>query len=280
MSATLTAADVRAMTYVDLIALLRETNRCPGGKHTIRRILRETFVDAGSRVLEVGSNTGFTSLEIARTARCSVVGIDVVASALAEAKRELACDTPEIQARVRFQPGSAYEIPFPDASFDLCITGGATSFMDDKRRALSEYHRVIKPWGFLAVANLCYLEPPPQRVIDAVSSTIGVQIQPWTATEWHQLFEQNGLFETYVADVERLAAQSDARVESHVDFFMQKPHLEGLAADARAAVRERWLETLRVFNENHRYLGFVLGVFRKRALPEEPELFVAPRRSP
>ena len=34
----LTATDIERMSYTDFIALLKETNRCPGGKKTIRRI--------------------------------------------------------------------------------------------------------------------------------------------------------------------------------------------------------------------------------------------------
>jgi len=87
---------------VDFISLLRETNRCPGGKNTIRKVLQLTHVSSSTKVLEIGSNTGFTSLEIARVAKCKTVGIDVVENAVAESQRVLSLDTKQIQDLVEF----------------------------------------------------------------------------------------------------------------------------------------------------------------------------------
>jgi hypothetical protein len=37
---------------------------------------------------------------------------------------------------------------------------------------------------------------------------------------------------------------------------------------------ERWSHTLKVFNENHKYPGYDIIVFRKKLLVEELELFI------
>lgn len=269
----LTPEDVRKMNYVEFISLLKETNRCPGGKNAIRQILQNSFVSPQSKVLEVGSNTGFTSLEIARTAKCQTIGIDVVPEAVALSKELLAQDTPEMQRLVQFEHGSAYEIPFGDERFDLVVTGGATSFMEDKNRAVREYFRVLKPWGFLSVTTLAYYTPPPDQVIKSVSSVIGADIKPWGFEQWHEVFSKNDLFETYHCARHKMDAVSEEKLSKYVDYFMNKPHLAGLTVDTRAAIRARWTDTMTVFNENHRYLGFLLVIFRKRHLPEEMELF-------
>ena len=70
------------MSYVDFISFIKETNRCPGGKDTINWILKNSFANDKTRVLEIGSNTGFSSLEVARLLKCNVLGIDVVANAV------------------------------------------------------------------------------------------------------------------------------------------------------------------------------------------------------
>ena len=272
-----TPEEVWSLSYVDFISLLRETNRCPGGKATIREILQNSFVDRDSRVLEIGANTGFTSLEIARTAGCRVTGIDVAARAIRVARQALARDCKAIQARVEFLVGSAYDLPFQDASFDVVVAGGASSFMDDRQRAISEYYRVLAPWGFLSTTHLCYKEPPARSVLDRVSEIIGIEIQPWGASEWLELLERSAPFEQYYTRFEFLGAQPGQRIREHVDYFMGKAHLAELSPDVRKAIRERWHDTLRVFNENHRTLGYVLAVHRKRMLPEEPELFVRAR---
>ena len=153
----ISADTVRNMPYVDFISLLNETNRCPGGVDTLRRIALNAFIGPTSSVLEIGSNTGFSSLETAKIARCKVVGIDPVPAAVQQSNAALAREPEEVRNLVTFQVGSAYALDFEDECFDLLITGGATSFMTDKGKAVSEYYRVLKNYGFLSVAHLYYL---------------------------------------------------------------------------------------------------------------------------
>jgi ubiquinone/menaquinone biosynthesis C-methylase UbiE len=269
----LTVEKVLNMSYVDFISFLQETNRCPGGKRTIHDIINISKIDRHSRVLEVGSNTGFTSLEIARKVKCKISGIDVCDEAIKESKRVRSLDTKEIQDLVDFSYGSSYEIPFEDNSFDLLVCGGATSFMDQKETAIKEYFRVLKPWGFLSIANLCYTENPPESVTNNVSKIIGVKINPWGSKEWMDVFSSNSDFEIYHKEVRKLGSQPDDKIKEYVEYFLNKEHIKQLPSDIQDAIRERWTSILKVFNENHKYLGFLMVFFRKRYLPEEPELF-------
>ena len=107
----LIAKDIERMSYTNFIALLKETNRCPGGKKTIRRIREMIHIDDRTKILDVGSNTGFTSLELARIAPVHVSGIDISESCVAEAKRLLSEDVKYIRSRVTFQVASAHDIP-------------------------------------------------------------------------------------------------------------------------------------------------------------------------
>lgn len=271
----LAAAEVESMSYVEFISLLRETNRCPGGKDSVRTILQNAHIDRQAQVLEIGSNTGFTSLEIARTAKCKVIGIDVVRAAVEESRRALSEDTPEIQDLVRFEVGSAYDIPFKNSTFDLVVCGGATSFMEDKNKATNEYVRVMKPWGFLSITNLAYFSEPPAKVVDKVSSVIGVRIEPWSDAQWLRQFAQCKALEPYWLERKFLGSQTPERIQNYVETFMRKPHLADLSPTTREAIRDRWLNTINVFNENHAYLGFIMALYRKRYVQEEPELFFA-----
>lgn len=271
----LTSTDIEKMEYTDFIALLKETNRCPGGKKTIRRIRELLHVDAQTKILDVGCNTGFTSLELARITPARVWGIDVSESCVIEAKELLAQDVEDMQSRVTFQVGSAYAIPFPDNEFDLVMVGGATSFMDDKSAAINEYLRVLKPWGFLVSSPLTYHTEPPQKVIDDVSAEIGVRIEPLKSGDWaKKVRKTNEAFETYFEESCSLSPRTSEEIKSHVEYFLNKTHIKDLPEEVREAIRKRWLQTLGVFNENHKYLGYDMVLFRKRGIFEEPELFV------
>lgn len=272
-----TVDSIQNLTYTDFIALIKETNRCPGGKDTIRKIVQNSFIDSNSLVLDVGSNTGFTSLEIAHISKASVFGIDISESCVHTAKDLLYYDLDEIKNRVSFQVGSAYEIPFEDAKFDLVVTGGATSFMDKKQQAISEYKRVLKPWGFLSATQLFYKEVPPQEVIDSVSNAIGVRIQPWVESDWKKIFldskDINNL-ELYYYETNELQSRPEIVINDYIEYFMNKPHIQKYSPEIQDAIRKKWRMYINIFNENHKYLNYFLALFRKPIYPEEPELFI------
>lgn len=265
--------DFKNMSYVEFISFIKETNRCPGGKDTINWILRNSFANKDSKVLEVGSNTGFSSLEVARTVKCSVLGIDPVPDAVETSIEALNQDCEEIRQLVKFQVGSAYDIPCDSNTIDLIISGGSTSFMDDKEKAVSEMERILKPWGILSATNLYYHTQPPQSVIDSVSDTIGVKIQPMSSDEWVNVYTNTGSFELYKLEYGKLSSRTSEEINTYVEYFMQKPHIQDLLPEERQAVREKWSDILDVFNENHKYLGFIKVLLRKRTVEEEPELF-------
>jgi len=271
----LTKELIEAMSYTDFISLIKETNRCPGGKDSIRKILLNTFTNKDSYVLEVGSNTGFTSLEIAHTLKCKIEGIDISESCVAESREKLLSDNQQIQQLVNFRVGSAYDIPFEDNTFDLVVTGGATSFMDDKQRAVNEYKRVVKPWGFISATQLFYVTKPPQHVLNNVSKAIGVEIKPWGIKDWLSVFynHQSGL-EVYWLEENELQSRNESVIEEYIQYFMDKPHLSTLAEELRNAIYKKWKAYVDIFNENHRYLGYFIALFRKQEYLEEPELFI------
>ena len=272
----LTEADIEQMSYTDFIALLDETNRCPGGKKTIRRIRQLIRIDDKTNILDVGSNTGFTSLELARITPANISGIDISESCVNQAKKSLSEDIKSVRSRVTFQVASSYSIPFPDDNFDLIMAGGATGFMDDKSKAIREYLRVLKPWGFLVMSPLTYHTQPPQQIVDNVSKIIGTTIKPMTTKDWvNTVDEVTKDFELYFNEPHKLSPRTSKEIDEYVDYFLKKDHVRNLPEVVKEAIRKRWLSILKVFNENHKFLGYSIIVFRKRPVVEEPELFIS-----
>lgn len=275
------AADVTSLSYVELISLLRETNRPPGGKHALARIARCVGLSREASVLEIGSNTGFTSIELAKLCGCRCHGIDPVPAAVAEAQRRAALHPWPIPGLVTFAVGDASRIDAPDASYDLVVCGGANSFIDEAKRplALAEYRRVLRPYGFLSVTNLFYAAPPPDELVAEVSLTIGTPLVPRNLDDWLRVFHRPG-WELFDLQTWRLAARPPAVVDAYVDSLLQQKHLQTLSQSARKALRERWAGAMRVFNENHRYLGAMMLLLRPSLdrLAEQPELFLEPGR--
>ncbi len=268
--------DPYSLNYVEMLSFIEEVNRCPGGKRTISEILTKTHLSPGARILEIGSNTGFTSIEVARLMDCSVIGIDISAAAVTKAREILSREPEIVRRRVTFLEASAADIPFPRESFDLLIAGGANTFIaeQERRRALEEYRRVLRPYGFLSITNLYYHSPVPQDLLDRLSNTLGFRIQPWTRNFWLNLFIISGL-ELYHYQ-ERMLQERPARIlEEYVKALVgTSPALQAAPVKVLEAFESRWLEIMRVFNENHRYLAFMIVLLRNSPVAEQQEFFL------
>lgn len=267
--------DPQVMSYVDLLSYIEEVNRCPGGKRTINEILVHALLRDQATILEIGSNTGFTSLEIARMKDCRIYGIDVNAQAVNKAKEILQKEPAFLRERVSFQVGDAAQLPFENSQFDLVITGGANTFIPEKDRgqALREYRRVLKPYGLLSVTNLFYHQPVPPSLLKQLHDILGFEVKPWTKFYWLDLLMQSGL-ELYWYKESQMQYRPETVLRSYTDALIaQSPALQALTNEQQQLFRKRWFEIMSVFNENHRYLSFMTVLLRNSCLPEQQELF-------
>jgi ubiquinone/menaquinone biosynthesis C-methylase UbiE len=99
----------------------------------------------GERVLDVGTGTGIVArLTVPRVGPTgSVAGIDASAGMLTVARAAAARD----DLAITWQEGTAEDLPFPEASFDLVLSQFALMFFADVPAALSEMWRVLAPGG-------------------------------------------------------------------------------------------------------------------------------------
>jgi ubiquinone/menaquinone biosynthesis C-methylase UbiE len=80
----------------------------------------------------------------------TVAGMDLTPEMLERARDNLRKAS---LANVTFQQGSAEDLPFPEASFDVVISNGVFNLVPDKARALKEVFRVLKPNGRFMLAD-------------------------------------------------------------------------------------------------------------------------------
>jgi ubiquinone/menaquinone biosynthesis C-methylase UbiE len=113
----------------------------PGGYHELLDELESDFVarfGAGRDVLEVGCGTGLVLDRIRRFAR-SARGVDLSPGMLDRAKSR----------GLDVREGSATELPFEDASFDVTCSFKVLAHVPDVERALREMARVTRPGGYV-----------------------------------------------------------------------------------------------------------------------------------
>jgi SAM-dependent methyltransferase len=115
-------------------------------------------LDAGQRVLDLGSGAGTDSLVAAQMVgeRGHVTGIDMTPSMLAKARTAAA----EMGlSNVEFVEAEAEDLPFPAEHFDVVISNGVIDLIPDKDAVFSELHRVLVPGGRLQIADVTIQNP-------------------------------------------------------------------------------------------------------------------------
>jgi ubiquinone/menaquinone biosynthesis C-methylase UbiE len=104
----------------------------------------------GAQVLEVAPGPGYLAVEIARSGRFRVSGVDIsrtfVEIATGYAARE--------GVPVDFRQGDVAALPYPAESFDLVVCQAAFKNFTAPARALEEMYRVLRPGGIAIVQDL------------------------------------------------------------------------------------------------------------------------------
>lgn len=272
--------DFSNYNYVDLLSFVEETNRCPGGKRTINKVLGKTLLSSRSnenlKILEIGSNTGFTSVEIAKLLpSCNIIGVDVNANAVQSATNSLNYHSDSLKNRVKFIVGDASNLPFEKDEFDLVICGGANTFIDEKyrKKAVSEYRRVLKPYGFLSVTNLFYNRPVKRNILTNLRELLGFEVKPWRRSYWLNLLVSSDM-EVYHYEEVEMEEKNELRVKQNsYEVVSQSSKYNSLPLDDKEKLVARWTKVMNVFNENHGYLSFMLVILRNNVIKEQDELF-------
>jgi len=153
-------AGLEALHYAqELVQELPESvaaSFCGGGNPFILGPIKK-----GESILDIGCGAGVDTLLAGMMAGPSgrAVGIDVMPEMLDRARDNLRKTG---LTNVTFQQASAEEIPLPGTSFDVVISNGVFNLVPDKRKALTEVFRVLKPGGRLMMADQVLIVPPEE----------------------------------------------------------------------------------------------------------------------
>lgn len=115
-------------------------------------LIAQARIQPGQDVLDVGCGTGTLTLLIKHThPNVLVYGLDVDPEVLDIARRKAG----QAGETIALQQGTATCLPYPDGSFDRVFASLMLHHLtrEDKRQALVEAFRVLKPGGELHVAD-------------------------------------------------------------------------------------------------------------------------------
>ena len=136
------------------VALLRELP--PAALESFAGVgnpFRADCICSGDTVLDIGSGSGTDAMIAAKMvgATGKIWALDTTPAMSQKFEQTLA------QANVRNVEtlrGDAEEIPLPDASVDVVTSNGVLNLVPDKRRAIREIFRVLRPGGRVQIADI------------------------------------------------------------------------------------------------------------------------------
>jgi sarcosine/dimethylglycine N-methyltransferase len=124
-----------------------------GGQRPATVRLAELAGFTGSeRVLDVGSGLGGPARYLAWRYSVRVSGVDLTAEFVRIAL--LLTQRTGLADKVDFRQGSALDLPFDDAGFDVVWSQNAAMNIADRDRLYAEMYRVLKPGGRLALQEV------------------------------------------------------------------------------------------------------------------------------
>lgn len=126
----------------------------PTLKHLRERWWNDSFTEfivetlrprPGNRILDVGCGEGLAEVSIGRLhlSQIRLVGVDNVASKVAQARRETAAHN----QRVSFAAGDAVQLPFTSGAFDSTYCVAVLQHVRDVEAAVEEFARVTRAGG-------------------------------------------------------------------------------------------------------------------------------------
>ena len=152
-----------------LIRIIRRFNRLPApafiGRFLdsdIRRwgqpsdkMIERSGIKPGMTVIDLGCGSGAFTPFIARVVgeRGKVYAVDIQLAMLQQLERKLSKPENQDITNIELKQASAYNLPFGDRSIDLVYMVTVLQEIPDRRRALQEIRRVLKPGGTLAVTE-------------------------------------------------------------------------------------------------------------------------------
>lgn len=128
-----------------------------------RHLVKQAGIQRSHRVLDLGCGTGMLTLLIkSHHPKADVLGLDADPKVLEVARAKAV----KAGLNVKLDHGTAFELPYPDASFDRVISSLMFHHLtrERKERTLREVSRVLRPRGELHVADWGRAQNWPMRV--------------------------------------------------------------------------------------------------------------------
>jgi ubiquinone/menaquinone biosynthesis C-methylase UbiE len=142
------------------------------------------------KILDIGTGTGIIPFSICQKVK-SVVATDISPEMIKIAKQKQVSSGIE---NIDFQVQDAYNLPFPDKSFDVVIAANLLHLLFEPEKPISEAKRVLKDNGIFIAPTLCAGENFRSKAMANISAMAGIRfVNKWSINEFEAMLKSNGL---------------------------------------------------------------------------------------
>lgn len=266
----LTIEDIEEMDYNNIISVVKETNRAPGGYASIQEVVNASGLNDKKKVLEIGTSTGITAIELVRLTNCKLESIDINERSILEAKDRAINENAD--GNINFSVRDARDTGFDDESFDMVFCGNVTSLIPQRERAREEYYRVLKHGGFLAAIPMYYIKTPSDELLNNVRAAIKTDVEVVGKEYWIDFYKHSNMCYKYVRDY-KFDYISDKVLDDFIAYILAKPHLKIMKKEVFDVLCKKYKEYIYLFRDNLSHMGYSIILMSKELYNDEPELF-------
>jgi SAM-dependent methyltransferase len=141
-------------------------------------------IAAGSRVLDLGSGMGATSVYLVREYGCEVVSLDLW---VPSEQRRAVLDAAGVGDHVTTVTGDVRNMPLEDRAFDAVISVDAFEYFGTDTRFLPRLVSALRPGGTLAMSTPALRDDPYTAAVPPrVQAVFGAEVAAWHSPAWWQ----------------------------------------------------------------------------------------------
>ena len=178
----------------------------PGGMALTEEMASRACIDSESLVLDVACGLGDTAALLMERFGCSVVGLDFAAQNL-QLARGISPVITRSACTPSFVGGDAEQLPFAAARFEAALCECALSTFPDKRSALREVARVLRPGGRLALSDVALEVGAVPDALSGAWARVACLADALSSSEYQSLLQDTGFVVEAVED-RRAAAKA------------------------------------------------------------------------
>ncbi|HJO03683.1 MAG TPA: methyltransferase domain-containing protein [Acidobacteriota bacterium] len=190
------------------------------------------------RVLDYGCGVGGPAMHLAQSYGARVVGIDIEPDLVERARSRAAAR--DLGGRVEFVLVEPGPLEFPDESFDIVVSSGAFTQIDNKRELFAECFRVLRPGGTFTCDD--WMKPPGEYSEDML---YWIELEGLTYAMRTPQHHEEALHDVGFIDVAVDDRSEWYRREAHVEYEKMRTDLYSemvslLGADQADHFVENW----------------------------------------